>query len=214
MRANNERRGVRIRLGTFAKDAENIAALLLFLVNHDVRGEFKAFAIEAAHEVTSVQLVLQFLQGLARRFEQRFRHGVRDTDASDSRRSERGIEAHRHQLLDHFAVRSADDDQAACAFLPSRERFVTETGIAHEFVPAFLRNTLWDKAEDEHPFVLHFKMRITAVGLDFLAIAAHDVLRCLDAVTRKDDVRMGHLAKLRNRERTPVFVQLERGIAR
>ncbi len=206
MSADDEGSDVGIGLVAVRQDAEHVAAFFLFLLDDDVRGKREPFAVDAAHEIAVVELVLKFLEGLAGAGEEFVAEGVGDADGGDAAGGERGIKREGCELLDHFGIGAADDDQAACAFLPCYEGLVAQAGVAAEFIAAFLRDAFGHVAEDEHPFVLHIEVCVAAVGLDLFAVVTGGRLGCFDAVTGEDDGCGFDFAVLGEGEGFPVLV--------
>ena len=197
--ADDEWRDMRVRLFAVRQHREHVTAFFLLLLDHDV-GRERAFAVDAAHQIASVELVLEFLERLAGAHEQFITHRIGHADRRDAAGGQRGIKRHRRELLHDLGVRPADNDEAACALLASSERLVAQAGVAAEFIPPLLRDAFRQVTENEHPFVLHIEMRVARIGLDGGRFGR------FDAVTGKDDLRGLHFAVLGEGERFPVLV--------
>ena len=117
MGAHDERRDVGIGFVAVRQHAEDVAAFFLLLLNDDVGGEGEAFAVDAAHEIAVVQLVLKVLELFASAGEELIAHGIGDADGGDAAGGEGGVKRERRELLHHFGIWAADDDETACAFL-------------------------------------------------------------------------------------------------
>ena len=85
MRTNDQRRRVEIRSLLRRQHAQHIAPGLLLLLDVDLGRHRHSLTIEPAHQIPRIELILQFLQRLARRLEQRLRQLIRHTDCRHTR---------------------------------------------------------------------------------------------------------------------------------